>query len=156
MKIRTGKSEDVDVCILLGTAMHEESRYRHLSYDSEHCRRYADRLMNSENKLFLVAEEDGDVVGFLTGRVERQLFGPELLGQEELLYIRPERRNGMAGYKLMKEWMIWCREKGCVETTFATTAIQRDQCGALANRLGMHHAGNVYKWRTNYDTRRVA
>lgn len=156
MKIRAGKAEDVEVCILLGTGMHDESRYRHLSYDSNHCRQYADRLMSNKHRLFLVAEEKEDVVGFLTGRVEKHLFGPELLGQEELLYIRPDRRSGMAGYKLMKEWMIWCREMGCVEATFAATAIQRDQFGALATRLGMHHAGNVYKWRTNYDTRRVA
>ena len=150
MRIREGTEDDIEPCIQLGSAMHQESEYANLIFDNDICRDYGRRLIESNNACFFVAEEDGEIIGLVTGRVAQYMFGPEALSKEELLFVCPDKRKSSTGYRLMKTWLVWSREMGVSEAVFGSTAKHRDGFDAVTRRLGMLPVGRVYKKRFGF------
>lgn len=67
--------------------------------------------INNPNYFFKVADDDGEVVGFLVGTISTNLFSPDVVGSELGWFILPEFRDGRTGLKMQRMFEDWCKEK---------------------------------------------
>ena len=76
-------------------------------------KKYFSEYLNSNNKLLLVAEEKGKIIGFATGDIKKgsELFRVKVTGLIEYIFVSSGyRRQGM-GEVFMKEILAWFKGK---------------------------------------------
>lgn len=116
MKIRTASISDLDTLISLGKDLYliEKQFEPLLKFSkSEAIRRYKKQL-NDPNCLFLIAEENQEILGYLYGYLEMvdylETASPE--AQLEVIYLKPEARGKEIATKLVNEFISWAKDKG--------------------------------------------
>ena len=67
--------------------------------------------------LWLVAEKDEELVGFLAGCANSPLFSRDETAVELGWYLQPEHRDGRTAFKLMAEFEAWAKKAGCRHVT---------------------------------------
>ncbi|GKV93527.1 GNAT family N-acetyltransferase [Pectobacterium aroidearum] len=143
--IRQATKEDIPALVLLGMRMHQESSYRNLSFDVEKCAGLADQLIASEYGAVLVAEKDGEIIGWMAGGIAPFWFSHDRMAFEYGVFIDADQRGGSAGYRLVKEFVRWAKERGVVEIRMGiTTGVHEDRTGDLYQRLGLQRTGSLY------------
>jgi ribosomal protein S18 acetylase RimI-like enzyme len=77
-------------------------------------RRFLADLSTSSYSCLLVAERDGEVIGFLSGELREgsPAFAPKTWAAVEDVYVVPDHRSLGVGRALLKEYQKWAREKG--------------------------------------------
>jgi ribosomal protein S18 acetylase RimI-like enzyme len=75
--------------------------------------RFYETHVRSSNKKAIVAEEDGRVVGYLLGSIEKRspIFKTTHIAFISDAGVTRERRNRGIGTKLVKEFVAWAKEK---------------------------------------------
>ncbi|WP_152867552.1 GNAT family N-acetyltransferase [Streptomyces acidicola] len=69
--------------------------------------------IDDPDRLLLVADRDGEVVGHLTGVVaEASAMKPVRVASLVSMYVQPAHRGGQIGGRLIGEFMAWAKEKG--------------------------------------------
>lgn len=87
--IRNATTGDIPALIELGTRMYLESRYSQNSpFDADKCAELAQSLIYSPSGCVLVAEKDGQVIGWLGGGDCRAIFLPPVDGLRVWLICR--------------------------------------------------------------------
>ncbi|MBA5203088.1 GNAT family N-acetyltransferase [Pectobacterium aroidearum] len=143
--IRQATKEDIPELVLLGMRMHQESSYRKLSFDAEKCAALADQLIASTYGAVLVAEIDGQIIGWMAGGIAPFWFSHDRMAFEYGVFIDAEYRGGSAGYRLVKEFVRWAKEHGAVEIRMGiTTGVHEERTGELYQRLGLQRTGLLY------------
>ena len=96
---------DIDKCIELGHAMHQESYFKHFNYSEEKLNKFL-RLMilNPEQYCAYVYEKDNTIIGFFLGASSEQWIGTDKMSSDLACYIIPEERGSMAGVRLIKAY----------------------------------------------------
>lgn len=82
-------------------------------------RRFASGI-DDPDRLLLVADRDGEVVGHLTGLVaEASAMKPVRVATLVSMYVQPAYRREQIGGRLVREFTVWAREKdaGLAEVT---------------------------------------
>ena len=144
MRIRPATENDIEECVGIALGMILEGWWKDEPFSSEKMRDHAYKYLLDENKLFLVAEEEGTVYGFFSAKVTYTFFGHSVHGEEELLYVVPEKRTGTTALKFMREFEKWARSFDARHIYFAPTDTQRRQWDALSKRLGYTYLGPAY------------
>ena len=149
--IRPMTAQDIPVLIDMGAAMHEESRYANLDFDPEKLRLLGETMLGDPDSwLALVAERDGDIIGFCCGYVAPHFFGNELTSGDLAIYVVSEHRGGTIGARLVKEYTAWCEAQGVREPLLGVSAgITPDRTGQLYERLGYTEKYTIYKKPTS-------
>lgn len=150
--IRPMTAQDIPALLVLGAAMHGESRYAKLDFDSEKLRLLGETMLgNPDSWLALVAERDGDIIGFCCGYVAPHFFGNDLTSGDLAIYVSPDHRGGMIGARLVKAYDAWCSKKGVKQPLLGVSAgITPDRTGQLYERLGYTEKYTVYKKPNNH------
>lgn len=120
MKIRKAALKDLDDLI--------ELSYRFLSYEADNHEKsydpkyaytensadYIKTKIESEDSLFLVAEEDDKLVGFLAGAIHKRPKARKTVKPASLdeIYVEEAYRNQGVGKKLITEFQEWARKGG--------------------------------------------
>jgi len=123
--IREATLDDVGVLLEMGQAFHKESPYASVvPYSHVSMRKTFEALLISDETVFLVCEEEGEVFGAVASVITPMMFNTQVrVTSERFWYTKPEYRNNMAGIRLLKELEKKLIEKGadlltmcCLET----------------------------------------
>lgn len=79
-----------------------------------------DRLLGSRDACFLVAEEDGEVKGYLLGYVHPTYFAAGPVGYVEQVVVKEDSRGRGFGRNLVAGFETWARQAGCLLVALAT------------------------------------
>lgn len=146
MMIRNATAGDIPALIELGTRMYLESRYSENSpFDADKCAELAESLIYSAAGCVLVAEKNGQVIGWLGGGIAEQFFSRQLMAFEYGLFVAPEHRGGSAGPRLARAFIEWSKEHGAAVINMGiTTDVHAERTGQLYSRLGLQRTGLLY------------
>jgi GNAT superfamily N-acetyltransferase len=148
--IRPMTAQDIPALLVLGAAMHGESRYANLDFDPQKLRLLGETMLGDPDSwLALVAERDSEIIGFCIGYVAPHFFGNDLTSGDLAIYVVPEHRGGTIGARLVKLYTGWCEARGVQEPLLGVSAgITPERTGRLYERLGYTDQYIIYK-KTN-------
>ncbi|MFJ9818533.1 GNAT family N-acetyltransferase [Streptomyces sp. NPDC101151] len=116
--IRRAQPSDVEGLVACSSALFaEDAGTRDPSVDVAWPREFGPErfaaAMDDPARLLLVAECDGQVVGHLTGAVaEGSAMRPAKVATLVSMYVRPARRSGGLGARLVAGFSAWAKEAG--------------------------------------------
>jgi len=148
--IRSATQEDLDTCVYIAGVFHEGSQFKDVTtYNPEDAYAHAVFSLKSENKLFLVYEVDGTVVGFfIAGRHPVVWNRQEYVSTEELFYILPEHKSPRAALKFFRLWERWCLDHGTLFMSFTPTSFvdeNLDRWDSFCHAIDFQRGGVYYK-----------
>lgn len=139
--------EDIPALLAMAAAMHAESRFNVLDFDTQKMRPLFEHLASHENGCLLMAQRDGIAIGFVAAGIAQDFFGQSLMAFEYGVYVVPEHRGSMAGVQLVKTFLCWARARNVHYINMGvTTGVTTDRTGALYERLGAKKVGDLYSW----------
>lgn len=149
MLIRNFTLDDVPAMIELGKQMHEESSFAGLQYDEQ---KLYDMgivyIANPEIYFAKVAEKDGVIYAMYVGYISEYYFSKDLAGFDQLLFVAPEKRGGIAAMRLIKEFEEWAYSNGAKEVRPAcSTGVQSEKTRQLYEALGYETVGYTFRKR---------
>jgi len=94
----------------------EDAATRDSTMDADYPRSYGEQgfteLMAMPDRLVLVAEADGQVVGHLTGRIDEPTpIRPVSVATLASMYVRPAHRRHGIGARLVEQFREWARDQ---------------------------------------------
>ena len=98
--------------------------------------------------LILIAEDDGEVVGFFIGRVVEYFFSDEKIAEDLVMVFKPDRRDGIgvAISEIIFGFNLWATRKGVNEVSVGiTSGIAGDGYKKLLQRHGFTEVGVLLK-----------
>lgn len=102
-----------------------------------------DRLATAGQLHLLTARVNNELVGYYVGIVKPHLhYKNSLTAFNDVLYIKPEHRQGMVGIRLFKEIERTLKERG-VQKTYMNTKAHHD-FGVIMERLGYKKTETIY------------
>jgi GNAT superfamily N-acetyltransferase len=125
-----------------------ESHWREIALDNAVIKLDPDWLeyarLDSLGQLHLLAVRNDDVlVGYYIGIVKPHLhYKSNLMAFNDVMYIKPEYRQGMVGVRIFKEIERTLKERG-VEKMYTNTKAHHD-FGVILDRLGYRKAETIY------------
>ncbi len=119
MIVRKATEADLDSIVKLGRKLNEY----HEKFDGfywlkedieEKLREFYSKNISSENTLLLVAEIDGEIVGFTLGKIQKYppIFQIEEFGYLSDTFVKEEYRRKRIGEKLTHEMLEWFKSRG--------------------------------------------
>jgi GNAT superfamily N-acetyltransferase len=116
--VRTAGHADVDGLVSCSRALFaEDAGTRDPSIDvdwpREHGRQRFTAGIDDPDRLLLVADRHGEVVGHLTGAVtEASAMRPVRVATLVSMYVRPAYRRERTGGRLVRAFRVWAKEQG--------------------------------------------
>lgn len=149
MIIRPPDYEDVETLIELGSQLHRESAYSFLPYEPARVRvMITEYLKDRTSRCGLMAESGGAAIGMIGGVLIEYYFCAEKLVADEVLFVRPDRRGGLAAARLIEALEEWAIGQGARELCLSvSTGVNRSATGRLYEGLGFVPVGGVFKKR---------
>lgn len=145
--IRVATSYDVPAAVLLAKAFHSETAYRSSKFSVEKVTTLFSGLLSEERGVLLVADDGGELIGFIAGGVGQDYFGDDLFAFEYGVYVVPARRGGLAGPHLVRAFLRWADDIGVTRKHMAiSTGIVTDRTGELYKLMGGTDSGSLYSW----------
>lgn len=121
MKIRKATIKDLSAIQDLGLGLFRdpsgatEKHADHKWARDERGEKYYAAHIKDPNKLCLVAETDGEVVGYLTGEPNPPVdWRPITTYELESFFVKPEYRSQGAGAEMVKQFAQWAKGNGAV------------------------------------------
>lgn len=142
-RVRTMEHGDLDAVAKLAgrlVRMHHDfdpKRFLHLANPERGYARYFASELASEDVVLLVAEADGQVIGYLYGRMEPRSYN-ELLdacGKVHDIFVDDLARRKGTGEALLREGMKRLKERGAPRVVLLT-AVQNEAAQRLFARVG--------------------
>jgi GNAT superfamily N-acetyltransferase len=145
--VRDATFDDIAAMVALGQIMHAESRYSFMAYDGEKVASTLKTLMQTGG-FVRVHERDGEIDGGMVGYMAEAWFSRARVAAELALFMRPDKRGGVAAWYLLSEFSAWAENQGAQEITLAiTTGVKVEETGRMYQRLGFEQVGGVFKRR---------
>lgn len=147
--IRPATLEDIPVLRALGRELYDETRFARLPFNEERGEATFALLIDGGFQgcpgcLFL-AVEDGEIVGWIAGAVAPLWFSDATYAADLTLFVRREKRGGLAAAQLVRAFVGWAAEQGASEVMLGlATEVHADRTGELYERLGLRRIGGVY------------
>jgi ribosomal protein S18 acetylase RimI-like enzyme len=117
--VRRATEADLDSVAKLNRELTEyhvkfDEHYKFKKNIEEISRQYHSSNITSENKMLLVAEVDGEIVGFMLGKIEKTppIYQTEEFGQLLGTFVKEEYRRKQIGEKLTLKLLEWFKSKG--------------------------------------------
>lgn len=102
-----------------------------------------DRLAEMGRLHLLTVRDDDKLVGYYVGIVKPHLhYKSTLMAFNDVMYIKPEYRQGMVGVRIFKEIERTLKDRG-VQKMFMNTK-EHHNFGVILERLGWHKAETNY------------
>lgn len=145
--VRPATASDMDSLARLGAQMHQETSYRNIPYNERNVAEYISFVIaNPNSHCLLVAEENGNVIGFIGGYLDRYIFSDECMAFDTVFYVDQSRRGTWAAKLLIDEFVNWARKRNVWEICLGTSSgINTERVGRFYERLGFTCVGSIYK-----------
>lgn len=145
MQIRKAEVKDVVEIVNLAYEMHQETQFKQYDFDPVKLAEYIHRLTSEDWGIALVAEHDDEIVGGFIGAVWPHFFGNSKQAVDFGLFVAPEFRGGLTGFRILKHYIKTAKEMGAEEIVIAnSTGIDRDGVARLFEKVGFNHVGYVF------------
>jgi GNAT superfamily N-acetyltransferase len=133
--------------VRLAQRMHAESAFRDLPLVVAKVAATVNRCLTQPDTHFgMVAELDGEVIGFLGGALGTYPFCNEILAHDLGFYVASESRRSTAAVRLLRAFFAWAKEKGAREVQLGVSSgVDVDRIGAFYERLGLRRMGGIYR-----------
>ncbi len=142
MIIRRYNKYDVPDMIKKLKVLLSEYHYGDIAYDPQVVE---DLLIgNLNNSMFFcnIIEEDGEMVGVMSGEVARFKFSKQVYATDNITYIFKEHRSLTAITALVKSYVAWAKERKVKQIRWGqSTGYKMDKFAILAKRLGFEQIG---------------
>lgn len=145
--IRHATHADIATMLELGEAMHDESRFVSVAWNTEKVGRLITWLIDTDDGLALVAERDGVIVGGFLGVVTEHYFSTDKMAQDFALFVSPDRRGGLAGAQMLTHFIKWARARGVPDEWIqvgVTTGVDIEKTSRLCKAVGFQPAGYLF------------
>ena len=139
--IRYATEGDIEDSVKIAVEFIEEGYYADLPVDKDMMHAHARRALEEWHWLYLIEEIDGKQAGFFSAHIEDTLFGPGRIASQDLMFILPKYRTGMAAVRFLKEFESWAKKNGCLNLYFAPSVHVDPRFDSLSKRLGFEYIG---------------
>jgi GNAT superfamily N-acetyltransferase len=104
---------------------------------------YALLANGDPTKVIFVAKLEGEVVGFLWGHLEEEIWNDVIKAQDCMHYILPKHRGGLLAKRFVSHFESWAKEKGAEFIKFGCfSGVQGNKPAiSLYSRLGYKEVG---------------
>jgi GNAT superfamily N-acetyltransferase len=141
--VRNATLDDIPVMLQLAELMHAESQLAPLTFCAEKVE-IAMRSMIADG-FAMVHEKDGEIDGGMLGYIGEPWYSRVPVAGETGLFVRPDKRGGLAAWYLLSEFVAWAMNRGAKEITLAiSTGVRVEETGRLYQRLGFKRVGGVF------------
>lgn len=145
MLIRKFAATDLEVCIELGSMMHQESVFRNQPFSRDRLALLAHLCLTNPDYICFVAERHGQVIGLMVGISGYNFFADSKYAADLALYVAPQHRGSTAAVRLVIEFSKWAEASGCNEMRCGvTTGINDELGGKIYRRFGFVDGGSLY------------
>lgn len=101
------------------------------------------KVIEDENYFFYVAENEGEVIGFLAGAMSTTMFSDEPTAIEIGWFVEEPFRNGRDSLKLLSKFEEWAKDNGCPVISMGDLSKLQD-LGPLYSRKGFELYERTY------------
>lgn len=145
--VRLANELDIIRLMQLGVEYSKEAKYHDsLPYDPEFAAVNAMQTLDSPDACLIIAEHDGDIIGFIWGAASCLPWSPIPIAMDIILYIKPEHRGGMYGVRLIKAYEEWSRGIGCKQVSLSVASgITEEKTCKLYSKLGYQKVGQQHR-----------
>lgn len=150
-KVRFATVTDIFALVEMGSRLHAESVYSFLPYDSERVEsQVAEYVSGRGERVFLVAERNGVLIGMLAGHLDQYFFCNERVAVDVFFFVEKPHRGGTAALALIETFAAWAEERGAVELCMSvSTGIDMEKTERFYQKLGLRRMGSIHKLRLN-------
>ena len=107
MLVRLALETDEDVCVELARLQTEET-LPHIPFHEPTARRtFARYLATASPTIFVCEDDDRRIVGFLIAYINDYAFSTGHFVNQEVIYVRPEKRGTRAAARLIRAFNEW-------------------------------------------------
>ena len=133
--IRFATVKDIPVIMELSCDFYHEGLSKYLTLDKDSLLRTVWSLMTKG--VFLVAEEDKEVVGVIAGVIDSSNFNVrEIIAQEIIWYVKDAKRKGTPGIRLFDAFSETCEKLGASRIVMAHMQLNAKTMSKLYKRKG--------------------
>ncbi|MFD1259789.1 GNAT family N-acetyltransferase [Entomomonas asaccharolytica] len=148
IKVREATLADVETIVALGKQLQQSSAYANKNFNDSKAKSVVAMMVNSETDNALVAEDEGQIIGYFLGGLTYEWFSDDLLGFDYSVYVVPAKRDGRAAIKLFKAFEDWAKAKGVVAIHVGiTTNINNEGNRRFYHFLGYQDGGRFFEKR---------
>lgn len=146
MRIRNATHDDVAFMAHVGNEMHQESQFNKYEYDESKVQDILHYLIDAPRSILLVAVDDADEpFGAFAGDMIQHFFGPCWQAFDIFTFVRPDKRGGIAAFKLLQEYVRQAKEKGADEIYIAnSTGVMPEKVRGLFEAIGFKQQGYTF------------
>lgn len=147
MKVRKATAYDALELMNMGREYLEETNEVTLSFDPEYTVTNLVNCVEIPEVCLLVAENEGKLVGGLWGVCNiLNLWSMDKAALPHIIYVDPEHRGTLCGYRLIREFERWAIESGASEVHMSVASgINTERTEELYERLGYSFYGKAYR-----------
>lgn len=114
----------------------------HLDFDADVAGAAFDEVMKGDGQIGWVYDNGREVTGFLWAKMCGYAFTSGLFVQQEVFYVRPDKRGTRAAVELLLEFIRWGEIVGARETLFGiSNGHNPERVARLFERLGAERVG---------------
>lgn len=116
--IRFATEDDIQTCVDMGRQFVSEAGMKEIPFDFASAEATIRHLTFSEECCLLVAEDESGVYGMAGAVSNPHFMNHEVRAAQEIFWwLKPEKRGGMAGVRLLSGLESWARDLGCKTLT---------------------------------------
>lgn len=144
--VRKATEADVEAIVALLRIMLKESKYSAVSLHEEKLRAFLRFVCTDKNHACLVYQSgDAQIEGVVLGFVAEHWFSSEKGVWDLALFVRPERRGGIAAGRLWSAFTAWAKEAGATTFCLGTVAgIAPERTRRFYTGMGMSEVGSLF------------
>lgn len=147
--VRNPSLEDYAVINTLGKWFQENSNFKNCGWSDGKVYGLVKAAVDPESDtLILIAEDEGEVIGFFIGRVVEYFFSDKKIAEDLVMFFKPDRRDGIGSVisKIILGFQLWATSKGVHEVSVGiTSGIAGDGYKKLLKRHGFTEVGVLLK-----------
>lgn len=128
--IRLAEDNDINSILDIAEKFYVHSGFDKIGFtvDRDGFYNYCSILMRLPNSIIMVLEEEGKVIGSISGILHPLYLNPSVLMiTENWWWVDPEYRDGRGGIKLEKELIRWGKEKGADKIIMSTSHSPKEE-----------------------------
>lgn len=146
LNIRTATAEDVAGLVALSEIWHRDCEI-YGEFDPVRVAQMLNRLLALEERIVIVAEDRGELVGMLFGLTIERWFSADRVAQILAVVVRPEHRGGNAADRILSEFQAQALQRGAYIAEVSMLA--GHGFAAARSALGQadfYPVGNYWAW----------
>ena len=146
--IREAVKADLPGIMQLVRKQHSESEMSFLKAEYSKLLSFFEHSFVSQEKLCLVAEREGVLVGFFAATINPYWFFKGKIAQELSVFVEKSHRGSSLGFRLIKGFLVWAEKQKATEAIAGTVMLSSTSAAKrIYEGAGFDTVGYLFKKR---------